>query len=191
MHQTCALSRLRSMVVLGPVLALVLFIGSCGDNPVSPSTVANANLAVMLTDAPIDDVEQVNIYFTSVTAKPEQTGVQRLTLDLAQNPIDLLALTDRSINFAAGVVEPGRYEFMQINIDEGRSYLVENGVRKSLRAPSQEIKVVGGFVVDDDHKTTVTVDFDAADSLVRQGNGTWLLRPIVVITGHNTSSRSR
>jgi len=192
MHLKCASSRLRSTVLLAAVVALASVVaGACGDNSVSPSAIPGANLVVMLTDAPIDDVDQVSIYFTSVTVKPEGQPVQRLTLELAQNPIDLLALTDRTINFAAGVVAPGRYEFMHVNIDEPRSHLIQNGVQKSLRVPSGEVKILGGFAVDDDHRTTITLDFDAEDSLIRLGNGGWLLRPVIVITGNNSSSRSR
>ena len=64
-----------------------------------------------------------------------------------------------------------------------RSYLVENGVRKTLRVPSQEIKVVGGFEIDDDHVTTLTLDFDADASLNKLGNGDWMMRPVVIIAG--------
>jgi hypothetical protein len=87
------------------------------------------------------------------------------------------------------VVDPGGYEFIHINIDERRSNVVEKSVRKSLQVPSEEVKIVGGFTVDNDHTTTITLDFNAKSSLVRLGNGEWLLRPVVVITGNNTSSR--
>jgi len=172
-----------------PVVGLLLAVAAaCGGHPAGPSSVSGANLAVMLTDAPIDDVQQVQVFFTTVTAKPEGRPVETLVLQLVENPVDLLTLSDRSIAFAAGVVEEGRYEFMHINIDEQRSFLVENGMRKSLRVPSGEVKVLGGFSVDENTRTTLTLDFDAKESLVRLGNGDWLLRPIIVITGTNTSS---
>lgn len=185
-------SRIRSTVVLCSAAAVMsVLANACGDGPVSPTALSGgANLAVMLTDAPIDDVEQVNIYFTGVTAKPEGSRVQELTLALAENPVNLLALTDKTVSFATGVVDPGRYEFLHINIDERRSSLIEDGTRKSLRIPSEEVKILGGFTVDSDHKTTITLDFDAKTSLVRLGNGEWLLRPVIVITGNNTSSQS-
>jgi hypothetical protein len=163
-----------------------LLVAACGDSPTSPS--GSSNLRVMLTDAPAG-VDQVNIYFTSVDAKPVGRSVERLELELATNPIDLLTLDDKVIGFATGEVEPGEYEFLHLNIDQSRSYLVENGVRKTLRVPSQEIKVVGGFSIDDDHVTTLTLDFDADRSLNRLGNGDWILQPIVVVTGKNTSAR--
>ena len=61
-------------------------------------------------------------------------------------------------------------------------------MRKTLRVPSQEIKIVGGFAIDDDHTTTLTLDFDADKSLNKLGNGDWMLHPVVIITGKNTSS---
>ena len=166
--------------------AIGLLATACSDSPSSPS--GSGNLRLMLTDAPAG-VDQVNIFFTSVDAKPVGRSVERLTLELATNPIDLLTLDDRVVGFATGAVDPGDYEFIHINIDQDRSYLVENGVRKPLRVPSQEIKVVGGFSIDDDHTTTLTLDFDADASLNKLGNGDWMLRPVVIITGNNTSSR--
>lgn len=47
---------------------------------------------------------------------------------------------------------------------------------------------MGGFRVGEDATTTLTLDFDAKASLLKRGNGEWLLTPIVVITGNNTSS---
>jgi hypothetical protein len=165
----------------------VLFLCACSDNPVSPSD--GANLALMLTDDATDDVEQVNVYFTSVTAKPAGRAVERLVLELAENPVDILGLDDRVVSFAAGVVQPGAYEFIHVNIDQDRSSIVENGVRKPLQVPSEEVKILGNFTVDDAHRTTLTLDFDADDSLVHLGNGRWLLRPVIVMTANNVSSR--
>jgi len=164
-----------------------LIVMGCNENPLSPS--GNANLTLLLTDDLTDDVQQVNIYFTSITAKPVGKPVQELRLELENNPINLLELDNRVTMLAAGVVEPGAYEFIHINIDQDRSSIVENGVRTSLRIPSEEVKILGNFTVDENHRTTLTLDFDADDSLSRLGNGGWLLRPVIVITGNNVSSR--
>jgi hypothetical protein len=160
---------------------------SCSGSPTSPS--GDANLRLRLTDAPIDDVDEVNVYFTGATVKPVGRPVEELlTLELDQNPVNLLTLEDSVIDFAAGVVPTGEYEFIHINIDDARSYLVENGIRKSVQIPSEEIKIVGGFRVGDDSMTELTLDFDAKASLLLRGNDEWLMRPIVVITGNNSSS---
>jgi hypothetical protein len=185
----CALKALgRRGAVAAGVVAAGLLISACSDSPTSPSA-TGSNLRVMLTDAPAG-VDQVNIYFTTVDAQPVGGSRERLELQLASNPIDLLTLDDRVVGFAAGKVEPGEYEFVHINIDESRSYLVENGVRKTLRIPSQEIKVVGGFSIDDDQVTTLTLDFDADASLNKLGNGDWIMRPVVIIANKSTRGRN-
>ena len=54
------------------------------------------------------------------------------------------------------------------------------GQEKPLKIASQEIKVNGGFTIQEKRETTVTLDFDALESLRQQGNGDWLLVPIIV-----------
>jgi hypothetical protein len=124
--------------------------------------------------------------------KPTDGPVEHeLALELdegTENPVDLLELQDDVIGFAAGLVRPGAYEFIHINIDERKSYIVENGRKKSLQVPNEKIKIVRGFRVGEDAMTTLTLDFDAEASLLKRGNGEWLLTPIVLITGNNTSS---
>jgi hypothetical protein len=178
------------------LMVVVLVAAACGgDTPTSPSANGSANLRLMLTDDPIDDVEEVRICFTSVTVKPAGGPVQHeLALELPacdspDNPIDLLTLQDDAIAFAGGLVDPGTYEFIHINIDADKSYIVQSGEKQPLHVPSEEIKIVGGFSVGDDAVTTLTLDFDAKASLKVRGNGEWLLTPLVVITGNNTSSQ--
>ncbi len=45
---------------------------------------------------------------------------------------------------------------------------------------SEKISVVGGFEVVEGSMTTVTLDFDAAESVRQQGNGDWLIVPVIV-----------
>ena len=76
-------------------------------------------------------------------------------------------------------VEPGDYVSLRINLDEELSNIVEGGKIFLFRIPSEEIKILGGFSVRDDGTTSVTLDFDAQRSLVRLGNGGWLLKPVI------------
>ena len=180
----------RMRLVYGLVMLTLAGAGgvaACG-SPTSPS--GNANLRLLLTDDPIEGLEKVNIHFTGVTAKPAGQPPEQLALDLqGNNPVDLLTLDDQVIGFATGVVTPGDFEFIHIDIDERQSHIVVNGEQKPLQVPSEEIKVLGQFTVDEDHMTTLTLDFDAAASIIQLGNGDFLLKPVIVITGNNTSSQ--
>jgi len=178
---------LRALAALAAAAVLAVSCSGSG-SPTSPS--GSSNLRLLLTDDPIDDVTEVNIYFTSVTVKPVGGPVEHnLPLVLDPNPVNLLDLADDTTGFASGFVPAGDYEFIHVNIDPVLSNIVENGVEKPLQVPSKEIKIVGGFNVDASQLTTLTLDFDAAASLVLLGNGQWLLKPVVVITGNNTSSQ--
>ena len=169
------------------VLAVAGLVAACSDSPTSPS--GNTNLRLMLTDAPIEGLEKVNVYFTSVTVKPVGKPSEELTLQLQENPVDLLTLDDKVVGFAAGVVTPGDFEFIHINIDESKSFIVVNGAQRPLRVPSEEIKILGGFKVDETQVTTLTLDFDAQASIVTLGNSEFLLKPVIVKTGNNSSSQ--
>ena len=187
--------RWRPCLLVFCVLAIAALVtASCG-GPTSPS--GSSNLRLMLTDAPSDEVGGVYVHFTSVTVKPIGQAPQEfpLPLTLSPNPVDLLTLADVSTLFAAGEVPVSDYEFIRINIDQDLSYALKLGGnpanatdRLPLRVPSEEIKILGGFAVDADTTTTLTLDFDVDASLVKLGTGDWLLRPVIVITGHNTSS---
>ena len=173
------LSSKTSLLVGVGFAAVVLGLAACGDGPTSPS--GDANLMVNLTDDHTEDVQAVNLYFTSVTANPIGGPPETLMLALDRNPQDLLALRDVVIALATGIVEPGEYASLRINLDQERSNVVEAGEQLPLRIPSEEIKILGGFSVRDDSVTAVTLDFDAEASLVLLGNGEWLLQPVIIM----------
>lgn len=169
------------------IVVVAGLVAACSGSPTSPS--GNTNLRLMLTDAPIEGLEKVNIYFTDVTAKPVGQPAQKLSLQLQDNPVDLLTLDDKVIGFAAGAMPSGDFEYIHINIDKSKSFIVVKAAQKALQVPSEEIKVLGGFKVDEQHLTTLTLDFDAQASIVSLGNGDFLLKPVVLMTGNNTSSQ--
>ncbi len=168
--------RLSCCALMGVV---VLVLPACDGSPTSPS--GSPNLVVNLTDDHTDDVDEVNIFFASVTANPTDGPPEILELALEQNPQDLLVLQDAVITLATSVVEPGEYASLMIKFDQEQSNVVEAGEERPLRIPSQEIKILGGFAVSEDGVTTVTLDFQAEESLVKLGNGDWLLTPVITM----------
>jgi hypothetical protein len=166
--------RLSSSII---ILAGVLLFPACGsDGPTSPRT---GTLRVELTDDPTDQLEEINVFITGLTVKHAQNPVERITDEIGL--IDLLSLQDTTQLLAAVGVEPGTYQFIQVDLDQERSDVVEIGEgHKPLKIASEEIKVLGGFEVREGGTTTVTLDFDAEASIRQQGNGDWLLVPVIV-----------
>jgi hypothetical protein len=175
----CGTSRHLGPVCCALMGVLVLLLAGCDGSPTAPGV--GSNLIVHLTDGHTDDVDEVNIFFASVTANPTDGPPELLELALEENPQDLLVLQDAVITLATSVVEPGEYASLMINLDQEQSNVVEAGEERPLRIPSQEIKILGGFTVSEDGVTTVTLDFQAEESLVKLGNGDWLLTPVITM----------
>ncbi|MGH9379162.1 MAG: DUF4382 domain-containing protein [Thermoanaerobaculia bacterium] len=177
----------RGGVVLGVALTLALApLLSCSDSD-SPSAPSGTMLRIELTDAPTDELSAVNVYISGLTIKPTTGPVERITNDVGL--LDLLTLQDTTELLVAAEVESGDYEFIMVELDEAASSVVDaaTGEELSLQIPSQEIKVLGGFTVEPDLTTTVLLDFDADRSLIRRGDGRWLLTPVILLANISTS----
>ena len=172
---------LNSTKVLVPVALVVFLVAGCGGGGSETSSGGSSgNLNIYLTDAPTDEVSSVNVYITGLTVKRSGASVERISNDVGL--IDLLTLQNSTQLIAVANVQPGNYEFIMVELDQNRSSVVEksSGSTLPLKIPSQEIKVLGGFVVQAEGQTDVVLDFDAEKSLVKLGNKNWLLKPVIV-----------
>jgi hypothetical protein len=154
-----------------------LLIAACGEDPTAPAN--PGQLAVRLTDAPAPDITSINVLVTGLKVKRVGEPERDFAVDVGT--IDLLTLQDSSILLGSHPVEAGEYEYIMVELDEMHSSIVVGHLDMSLRIPSEKIKVLGPFEVDEDATTTVTLDFDALESVQQLGNGAWLMTPIVVI----------
>ncbi|MDE3056978.1 MAG: DUF4382 domain-containing protein [Bacteroidota bacterium] len=95
---------------------------------------------------------------------------------------DLLSLRN-GVQAALGdtMLPAGHYSQIRLMIGAG-SYVVENGVRHDLTIPSgfqTGIKLVNGFDVQANQALALTLDFDAASSIIITGNGRYMLKPTI------------
>jgi len=167
----------RRLATVGAIL-LTLGLGACDEgSPTGPDS--SGRLAVRMTDAPIDEVAEVNVHITGLTVKRSGSPVERISNDLGT--VDLLTLDNTSMLLTTANVQAGTYEFIQVDLSEEGSNVVLEGSSEELplAIASDEIKVLGGFTVDENGTTTVLLDFDAQASLRQLGTGDWLLTPVI------------
>lgn len=171
-------------------LAAVLAVGcdSTSSSPTTPPLAQESGTLVLeMTDAPIDDVSELWVYVSGLTLKPAGGPVVRLREpELLPGLYDLLNLQNGiSVILADAMIEATTYQFIEIELDPSRSYLVEiadPAVQVPLQIASGKAKLNGGpFDVLPDGTTTVLFDFDAEKSLKRKGNGEYLLKPFLQI----------
>jgi hypothetical protein len=166
---------------LGLAALLAAGCGDSDDSPTTPSPGGEAGtLTIEMTDAPIDDVAELWVYVSGLDLKPAGGPLVRLRPpEMRAGLYDLLGLRDGvSVILFDAAVESTDYQFIEIELDQDRSFLIERdhpGIEVPLQIASGKAKLNGGpFRVRPDGSTTVLFDFDAAKSLKRKGNGDYL-----------------
>ena len=151
--------------------------------PPPPPAAEMGRLVIRMTDAPIDDVSQLNVFLEELKIKRDGEPVERFA-SLVEL-VDLLALQGGITELLGSEeIEPGRIQFIELHLDQDQSYVVDavTGEELDLKIPSEKIKIAGGpFDVMEGGETSVLVDFDAEKSLKRTGNGRYQLKPFVSI----------
>lgn len=138
-------------------------------------------MAVSLTDAP-GNYDEVNIDLQGVEVITESEGTR--TLDAKTGIYDLLkyANGDDTV-IATGRMKTGMISQVRLILGDNNTVVVD-GVSHHLITPSAEQsglklqlhdELVAGV------KYALTLDFDANQSIVQQGNGDYLLKPVIRI----------
>ena len=141
-----------------------------------------------LVDAPTDEVTEIVVTVTKVTAHSTSSGWQ--TIGETTKTVDLLKLQNGTFaslgvsKWPAGTIT----QFRLYVSEAGPNYVTTpDGAHHPLTVPSGEesgIKFKGGFTVDGCSTGFVTFDFDGKKSIFTHPKGAgagdeWLLRPVV------------
>lgn len=154
------------------VTAAAALLAACGGGGDGDSSQAG-RLKLSITDAPVDDVQQVWVKFSAVEFKPEGGAPILNALAPAQS-LNLLELQNgRSAVLVNDVVLPaGRYEWIRLIVDNvpnvRDSYVMADGMECELTVPSgaeSGLKLNRGFTLPADGSVALTVDFDLRKSL--------------------------
>jgi hypothetical protein len=171
--------------------------GGGGSASPAPAPVATAGtLSVSLTDAPACGFDAVNVTVNKVRVNTSASAADTDAgwTDIALNPakkINLLNLTNGLLESLGQTALPaGHYAQMRLVLDANtgtglaNSVVPTGGSETSLSTPSavqSGIKLVNGFDVAAGQTTSVVLDFDACKSVVTQGKGRYLLKPVVKV----------
>jgi hypothetical protein len=143
---------------------------------------ATGQVSVVLTDDPAV-YDKVNLVVTGVAIhRGDSDSTAWETLRSDSTTIDLLTLQNGATRQLSTTNVPAAH-YTQIRLLLGAgSTVVVDGVTYPLIIPSglqTGLKIVGGFDVPAGGTVELTLDFDAARSIVNTGTGTYLLKPTV------------
>jgi len=155
-------------------------------------------LIIKVTDAPVD-LEQLNITIDSVSAhKVEGDSWINLTFVGGESEVsfNLLELQDKAMDLCITDVSPGNYTMIKIHIDKAEAVYASEDVggtdeivkpgkpaktakSKDLNVPSDAIRVIVHFEVQNEGETTVLVDIEPDWVAISESNN---LRPVLKAT---------
>ena len=181
----------RALFVMATGTLLAACGGSSSDNP-PPQT---GDVQLSMTDAPADDLAQVQLTLNAVALKPAQGGMIRRDLDEPLIIENLLALqgAESTVIMPTTEVPAGRYNWIRLYVQggDGNTYVIEdNGGEFPLYVPGQQnnqdrerhVQLVSGFVVPVDGEVDFTLDVDLRRAITKPANKDYyLLRPAVRI----------
>lgn len=181
----------------GAVLAGLLALAGCGDGDggslIPPAQ--QGTLRASLTDGPacgfnsvFVTVDSVRVH-TSASAGDSSSGWSEIVLSPGPQKIDLLTLTN-GVFYTLGetALPAGTYQQIRLVLESNASVPNANsvvpigGVEQPLDTPSgpqSGLKINGNFTVQGNQLTDLVLDFDACKSIVRRGNGTFGLKPVI------------
>ncbi len=162
------------------ILAIALVAVSCNKKNNDGSGNNPSYLTLRLTDAPAAyDAVNIDIQLVGVHV---DSGWYTFTL---QNPgvFDLIALSNgTSALLVSNISVPsGTINQMRLHLGNNNTIVVD-GVTHALITPSGQTsgyKVKMNSIIQPGASYVVMIDFDASKSIVKQGNGSYLLKPVV------------
>jgi len=181
-------------IIASVLLALLAGCGSGGGG--GSSAASSGTLGVSMTDAPACGFDAVNVTVDKVrvnqssTASDTDGGWTDITLNPAQK-INLLDLANGVLaSLGDTPLAAGHYAQLRLVLDPNsagglsNSVVPTGGVESPLITPSavqSGIKLVNQFDVAPGQRVDLVLDFDACRSVVKRGNGTYALKPVIKV----------
>lgn len=202
--------------LFGVILAgfTTVLLSACGDSSGGASFVIGDGgvstgdtgaISIGISDAPVDDVEEVVVEIDSITLQKsgeDDIVVDRFTsadLGLTDEDtfqIDLLAYQggEQAIVIDNIEVASGEYTDLILRVideDVNNSYVMElGGDQVAIKVPSDTLKL-GGFTVDNDGEQTFTIEFNLRQAMTyRPGPDVYNLKPRGIRLQDNDGARS-
>lgn len=180
---------MKKLIFILSFIALGITFNSCNDDDSSTSAEAKYPYSVRMTDAPGPyDAVYVDLIGVEVTGDNSET----VSLNTSAGIYNLLDLTNGvSTLIATSIVDEARVSQIRLILGTNNSVVI-NGVSHPLSTPSADqtgLKILVNQTFQANVANTILIDFDANQSIVDQGNGTYKLKPVLrTITATTTGS---
>ena len=167
---------MKTIALVGLIVAAGLTFSGCNKEK------GTSSLNVRMVDAP-GDFQQVNVEVLGVEVHHEGQGW--VSLPTTTGIYDLLTLQNdvSAVLVNTGQIPAGDVSQFRLLLGSHNSVMVDSTLY-DLATPSAQqsgLKINVGYHFEPDETYELTLDFDAAQSIVIQGNGSYSLKPVLKI----------
>ena len=161
--------------LLMSAIVLSIFLSSCDDS--TPGSVTRLN--VRMTDAP----GAYDAILLSIKEIRVLTSEGESVLPVDSEPFDILRFRmGKETLLASQDIPSGRLNEIRLVLNDTGNEVIIDGVAHDLKTPSAQSSGLKLKINDDltsGIEYTLKLDFDAAKSIVRTGNGKYILKPVI------------
>ncbi len=145
-------------------------------------------LALKITDAPAGlNVSKALVTISAVQVHKAAAGAENDTnftagwLTVVEGPLtyDLIAIKDVKEVLGEKELDAGKYTQIRLSVDS--AVVTIDGKESALETPSDKIKMIQPFTITSGETTTLTLDFDAAESIKASGKDEYKLQPVIKV----------
>ncbi len=176
------------------LLVVIVLAGVGGYLAMTGTSEADTGVLEMhLTDAP-DNVDNVFVTISDVRVHKAVNEDISENENISENDMpsdgwstvvdnsstyDLIALENVTAFLGSSELETGKYTQIRLEVEDAS--VVVDGVEEDLRIPSGSVKLVRSFDIEENTTTTLTLDFDAEESVNLQPQGGPIMRPTIQV----------
>jgi hypothetical protein len=166
-------------ILLPITLILLIALSGC----TSPAPSGTGNLVMQITDQPaglnissaLVTISKVQVHMASANESNESSWI---TIAEGPQAFDLVTIKDVKAFLGEQEIAAGTYTQIRLNVDS--ALVTINGVQYNLTIPSGTVKLVRSFQIIENQTTTLTLDFNAEQS-IHQADDKYIMRPTIQV----------
>jgi len=166
---------MKKILLVFITLVLLVFSGCSNEK--------TGTLALKLTDAPTDlNIEKAVVTISEIAvhkAGASENESSWTTVVAEPQVFDLITLVN--VSTVLGEQDLGIGDYTQIRLSIDSAVVTIDGKDYPLEVPSDKLKLTKGFSIEEGKTTTLTLDFDAKESIKDSGSGDYKLTPVIKI----------
>lgn len=145
-------------------------------------------LVMKITDAPSDlkiekaliTVSEVQVHKASeneVENSTDESGWSTVVIE--SKTYDLIQIKDVAVGLGNATLPAGKYTQVRLTLE--KAIVTINGKDYDLTVPTDRVKLTKGFTIEANKTTTLTLDFNAQESIKVNGKNEYKLNPVIKI----------